>query len=171
MSHFSAISLREQVIFDEMMILMMSTSYSTNTLSWIFILLADWNTSSLVEMLLHSRHIILISSNTVSVPTTGCCMLSKEVTNTNCIDFVLIQLGLKSTTYCTCGQYTNHNTTILMPLPFFACQADRYVSQILQRLPIWLIVGQISIPHKFNRHCPTVWWSNKSRYPTNSQNE
>jgi len=37
-AQFSAISCREQVIFDEMM--MMSTLFLTNMLSWIFIVLA-----------------------------------------------------------------------------------------------------------------------------------
>ena len=40
MSSFSATSLREQVTFDEM--IMMCAFYKTNTLSWIFIVLAHW---------------------------------------------------------------------------------------------------------------------------------
>jgi hypothetical protein len=51
----SAISWREQItfrFFDEMM--MMSALYYTNTLRWIFIVLAHWNNSLRVDMSLHS---------------------------------------------------------------------------------------------------------------------
>jgi hypothetical protein len=47
----SAISWREQVTFDEMM--MMSALYYINMLSWLFIELAHWNNSPQVDMLLH----------------------------------------------------------------------------------------------------------------------
>jgi hypothetical protein len=43
----SAISQREQVTFNEMMV--MSTLFLTNTLSWIFIVLAHWNNSLCVD--------------------------------------------------------------------------------------------------------------------------
>jgi hypothetical protein len=42
----------EQVAFDEM--IMMSSLYYTNMLSWIFIVLAPWNNIRVVDMLLHS---------------------------------------------------------------------------------------------------------------------
>ena len=42
---------QEQVTFDEM--IMISTFYYTNTLSWIFIVWAHWNNSPSVDMSLH----------------------------------------------------------------------------------------------------------------------
>jgi len=41
-----------ELIFNEMM--MKSTLYWTNTLSWIFIVLAHWNNSLRIDMLPHS---------------------------------------------------------------------------------------------------------------------
>ena len=48
MSTFSAISWREQVTFDEMKI--KPTLYKTNTLSWIFVVLADLNNSLQIDI-------------------------------------------------------------------------------------------------------------------------
>jgi hypothetical protein len=50
-----------KLIFSEMM--MRSTLYQTNTLSWIFIVLTHWNNSLQIDMSLHS--IILIPSQPV----------------------------------------------------------------------------------------------------------
>ena len=47
-----AVSLCEHINLDEMM--MMFTSFKTNTLSWIFIVLAQWNNRSQADMLFHS---------------------------------------------------------------------------------------------------------------------
>jgi hypothetical protein len=47
----SAISWREQVIFNAMM--MMSALYLTNTLHWFFVVLAHWNNSACVSMSPH----------------------------------------------------------------------------------------------------------------------
>ena len=52
LSNFSAISWREQVIFNEMM--MMFALFKINTLSWIFIVLAHWNNSPWTDMSIHS---------------------------------------------------------------------------------------------------------------------
>jgi hypothetical protein len=52
-----------KVPVDELM--MMSTLYKTNMLSWIFTVLAHWNNRQRIEMSLHSRHIILILSQPV----------------------------------------------------------------------------------------------------------
>jgi len=49
---FSAISWREQVTFNEIM--MRSALFNTNTLSWIFIMLAHWNNSPRIDMSPHS---------------------------------------------------------------------------------------------------------------------
>ena len=57
---FSYIMTSISYIFDVMM--MMSALYYTNMLSWIFIVLAFWNTT---PILLHSRHIIQTPSQPV----------------------------------------------------------------------------------------------------------
>ena len=51
-----------KLIFNEMM-MMMSALYSTNTLSWIFIMLAHWNNSSRVDMSLHSDTLFWLRTN------------------------------------------------------------------------------------------------------------
>jgi hypothetical protein len=66
--HFLAISWREQGTFDEMK--MMSDSKYTNTLSWIFIVLAYWNNNSRVVISLHSGAYILFKSQPVLAPST-----------------------------------------------------------------------------------------------------
>ena len=52
-----------KLIFNEMM--MKSALYYTNTLSWIFILLAHWNNSPRIDMSPPHGHIILIPSQSV----------------------------------------------------------------------------------------------------------
>ena len=49
--------------FDEMMIMTMSALYLTNMLSWIFIMLAHWNNSLQVDMLLHSDILFWFRAN------------------------------------------------------------------------------------------------------------
>ena len=56
--------------------------------SWIFIVLAHWNNSPLVDMSLHSDT-LLISSQTDFVLTPYCCVLRGETANTNFIVFGL----------------------------------------------------------------------------------
>jgi len=63
-SNFSAISSREQVTFYEKM-MMMSTWYWTNTLSWIFIAPAHRNEQSVGTNVDPLRHIILISTQSI----------------------------------------------------------------------------------------------------------
>ena len=48
-----AISWREQVTFDEM--IMLTARYWTNTLSWVFIVLEHWNKHLRIDMSLHSN--------------------------------------------------------------------------------------------------------------------
>jgi hypothetical protein len=43
----------------------MSNLYETNTLSWIFIVLPQWNNSQQVDMSLHFGHIIRIMSQPI----------------------------------------------------------------------------------------------------------
>jgi hypothetical protein len=60
MSNFPAISWREQVTFNEMV---MSALYYTKTLKWIFIALALWNNSQWVDMSLHSDTLFSFRAN------------------------------------------------------------------------------------------------------------
>jgi len=58
---FSYIMARTCYILKEMM--MMSKLYKTNTLSWIFIVLAHWNNSPWVDMSLHSDTLFWFRAN------------------------------------------------------------------------------------------------------------
>ena len=64
-NNFTIISLQEQVTINEMM----TTLYLTNTLNCIFIVLAHWNNSQQVDIMIHSRvrHLDLILCQPVSV--------------------------------------------------------------------------------------------------------
>jgi hypothetical protein len=53
-------------------------------------------------------HIIQIPSQPVFARSLYCCLLSREVTNTNFIVFGLIWPGLEPTIYCTRGEHANH---------------------------------------------------------------
>ena len=61
MSHLSAISGREQVTFDEMM--MISALYQTNMLSWIFIVLSHWSNIPRQDMSLHLDTLFWLRGN------------------------------------------------------------------------------------------------------------
>ena len=102
-----------KLIFNEMM--MRSALYWTNTLSWIFIVLAHWNNSPRVDMSVNSGHIILIPSQPVFAFSPECCVLSREATNTNFIVFRLTRPVLKLTIYRTRGKHPNHYTTGAVP--------------------------------------------------------
>ena len=82
-SIFSAIYHGEnKLMFNEMM--MRSALYYTNTLSYIFMVLAHWNNSPRVHIA-PLGHIIPIPSQPVFALTSECCMLNGEATNTNFI--------------------------------------------------------------------------------------
>jgi len=69
-------------IFNEMM--MRSALYSTNTLSWIFIVLAHWNNSPQAHMSAHSYTLSWFWANPSSF-----CILSGEAININFLAFGL----------------------------------------------------------------------------------
>ena len=69
-------------IFNEMM--MRSALYSTNTLSWIFIVLAHWNNSPQVHMSAHSYTLSWFWANPSSF-----CILSGEAINITFLSFGL----------------------------------------------------------------------------------
>jgi hypothetical protein len=127
-SSFPDISWREHSISISMMVMVMTALYQTNTLSWIFKVIAYWN-RTLRNMLLHfdiikvitklpnseqsykgkvkthnyinrqNQSTILALSQPVFSLTP--CMVSGEKTNTNFIVFGLIQPGFEPMSYDT----------------------------------------------------------------------
>jgi len=92
MRNFSAISWREQVTFNVMM--MMSALYTINMLNWIFILLAHWINNPLVGHVAPFWHNILILSQPVFALAPESSVLSREANNINVIVFRLTRPGL-----------------------------------------------------------------------------
>ena len=101
MRNLSAIPWWEQVTFDEMM----STLYYTNTLSWIFIVLAHWNNSLCVDMSFHSDKLPWFRTNQslLFLLNAACLAEMQQISNINFIVFSL--------TYHTQGKNANHYTT------------------------------------------------------------
>jgi len=73
--------------------IMMSTLYKTKTLSWIFIVPANWNNSRLVDMFVVAPlgHIIMTNQFLLLLVNAAC--LSREATNTNFRVFGLTRPG------------------------------------------------------------------------------
>ena len=92
-----------KLIFNEMM--MRSALFYTNTPSWIFIVLAHWN-SPWVDMSLHSDTLFWFWANQSLL-----FLLSREATNTNFIVFGLTRPGLEPTIYRIRGEHANHYAT------------------------------------------------------------
>ena len=90
---------------------------SSTSLVKTFTVLDHWNNSLRVDMLLHSRHIILINSQPISALTPSCCALSREAGNINFIIFYLTRLGLESSIYRPQGEHANHYTTAAFLFP------------------------------------------------------
>jgi hypothetical protein len=90
-----------KLIINEMM--MRSTLYYTNMLSWIFIVLANWNNSSRIDMSLHSLFWFWANQSSL--------FLSGDASNNNLIIFSLTRSGLEPTIYRTSGDHANHYTT------------------------------------------------------------
>jgi len=80
---------KNKIIFNEMM--MKSSLYKTNTLSWIFIVLAHWNNSLQIDMLSHSDTLSWFRANQSLLFLAFFCVLSREATNTNFIVFGLVR--------------------------------------------------------------------------------
>ena len=79
-------------------------------LCWIFIVLAHWNNSLHVDMLLHSWHIILILNQPVIALTLKVtCLVEKKKLPTLVLGFTW--KWLEPTINCTRGKYGNHYTT------------------------------------------------------------
>ena len=98
-----------KLIFNEMM--MRSILYKTNTLSWIFIVLAH---SPQIDMSSHSDTLSWFWANqSFSL----CCVLSGEATHSNIIVFGLTRSGLEPPS--TAFQVSTLTITSSMQLPFF----------------------------------------------------
>jgi len=82
---------------NEMMI-MMTTLYLTNMLSWTFLELDHWHNSLWVYMS-NSDTLSCFQANQFLLLLLKCCMLSGEAANTNIIVFGLTSQGLESMIY------------------------------------------------------------------------
>jgi hypothetical protein len=114
-SNSPAISWREQITFDEMM--MISALCKTNTLSWIVIVLAHWNNSLWVDMSLHSDILSLFRAIQ--------CLLfflrAKQISSKYQFD----RTGLEHTIYHTTrGEHANH----IPPKWFYEYTRESYCS-------------------------------------------
>ena len=98
-----------KLIFTEMM--MRSTVYQTNTLSWILHSASSLKQHSTDRHVAPLGHIILISSQSVFDLSPYCCVIRGEVTNINFIVVGLIQSGIKPRIYHTRIEHANHYTT------------------------------------------------------------
>ena len=87
---------------------MMSALFLTNTLSWMFMVLAHWNKSA-GKCVAQLRKAMLMLSQPVFDITPYCCWRNGETTNTNFIVFSMIRLGIEI--YHTWGENANHYTT------------------------------------------------------------
>jgi hypothetical protein len=68
---------KNKYIFNEMV--MMFALYLTNTLSWILLVLADWNNSPQVEMSLHSDNIFwLPAKQSLLFLLNAACLANKQ---------------------------------------------------------------------------------------------
>ena len=88
--------------------MMRSTFYYVNRLSWIFNPLKQQSVDRHVTPL---GNIMLIPTQPVFALSPECCVLSGEATNTNFIVFGLTQSGLEPMIYRTRGEHTNHYNT------------------------------------------------------------
>ena len=80
-------------------------------LSWIFIVLAHWNNSPWVDMLLHSDTLSWFRANQSLLFLVNTACLRGEATNTNFIVFGLTLPGFEQMIYCTRGENANNYAT------------------------------------------------------------
>ena len=109
---FSAISWREQDIFDEKITIMSPLYYHAEldlySVSWL-------KQQSVVRYAAPLEYIILIQSQSVFAVNPKSCVLFEEAANTNFIVFGLIRLRLECTIYGSRGEHANHYTTDAVP--------------------------------------------------------
>ena len=97
-----------KLMFNEMM--MKYALYYTNTLSWIFILLAHWNNSPRIDMSSHTDTLSWFRANQSLLFPPKRYVIRGEATNTNIIVFGLSRSGLEPMFYRTRGEHVNHYT-------------------------------------------------------------
>ena len=122
---------RRSYTINEMM--MITTLYSTNTLSLIFIVLTLWNNSPWVDMSLHSDTLSWFRANqTVFARPPWCCVLSGEATNTTFIVFGLTGPKLEPTIYRTRTHWPLHHRCDSVhgwtDMLFISCDIGRFVA-------------------------------------------
>jgi hypothetical protein len=97
-------------MFNEIM--MRSALYSANTLSYIYIVLADWNNNPWTDMSLHLDTLSWFRANQSLLLLRNAVYVAEKQQITNFIVFGLTQSGVESTIYCTrADEHTNHYTT------------------------------------------------------------
>ena len=96
-----------KLIFHEMM--MRSILYLSDTLSWIFIVIAHWNNSPRIDMSNISDILSWFRANQSLLFLLNAACL--EARNTNFIVFGLTWSGLEPTIYLTRGEHANHYIT------------------------------------------------------------
>jgi hypothetical protein len=101
---------------NEMM--MRSASIYTNTLSWIILLLAHWNNSSVVDMSLHSDTLSWFRANqSLFFLLNDVCLAEKQ--HIPMLVFGLTRLGIDPTIYRTRGEHANHYASDAVCVFFF----------------------------------------------------
>ena len=98
-----------KLIINKMM--MRSALFWTKTLSWIFIVIAQWNNCPRIEMSLHSDTLFWFRANQSLLFLRNAALLSVEAPNTNVIVLGLTRPGLEPMIYRTRGEHANHYTT------------------------------------------------------------
>ena len=106
---FSYSMSRTNYLFNEMM--MRSALFLTNTLSWIFIVLAHWNNSTRVDMSLHSDTVSWFRANRSLLFFLNAACLAERSNKYQFLVFGLTWLGLEPTIYHTWGEHANHYAT------------------------------------------------------------
>jgi hypothetical protein len=92
-------------------IMMRSTLYLTNTLSWIFLVLTHWNNSPLIDMLPHSDTLSWFQANQSLLFFLNTACLAEKQQIPILQSLVSPDQGSKPTIYHTRGEYANHYTT------------------------------------------------------------
>jgi hypothetical protein len=98
-----------KLIYNEMM--MRHALYQTNTLSWIFIVLAHWNNNPQIDMSSHSDTLSWFwAKQSLLFLLNAACLAEKQ--QIQILVFGFTQSGLEPTIYLyhTRGEYTNHYT-------------------------------------------------------------
>jgi hypothetical protein len=167
MSNSFAISWREQVVFNDKM---MSTLYYTNTLSWILIVLDNWNKSARRHedtlghtILIQNRLVFLLNAAYLATNTniivykstwTGFGSTINHTTNTNIIVYKSTWTGFGSTINRTCSKNANHHNTHAVKVVVFNVTFNN-ISVISWRSV--LLVEETEVPRENHQTVASQW--------------